>query len=394
MTKSVLTIGDHPQTLAVVRSLGRAGYNVIVGHEGYRAVAALSRYCGETWSFAGLRAPSFADELAGLLSERDDIACLFPIGERAIEHVQRAVRHLGLNIPVAAVSRYLLEGCVDKVVTNEMARRAGIRVPQERIVHNQHELVDAAAALGYPLIVKSLRSEALVLGRKAYLVADQSAFAAAFGDWPGSFAALLVQQYVSGTKVGCDFVAKDGEIVAYYHSFVDRTDMPDGTGFAVSFTSRSPEADLFGVLQAFVHKHGYSGPGLLQCIRCAQTRELYFIEMNPRLSAGTAEAVTAGVDLPLTSVRVACGDLCDGIEHAEQASYRVGSHTHWLERDALGLLRHFHGLEWRDRARWLAAIFRDALRNDGHINWQWRDPLPSMLIMVRLLRSRLWAGAK
>lgn len=394
MTKSVLTIGDHPQTLAVVRSLGRAGYNVIIGHEGYRAVAAMSRYCGETWPFADLREPSFADDLAGLLSERDDVMCLFPIGERAIEGVQRAVRRLDRNTPVAAVSRCLLAICVDKVVTNDMARRAGIRVPQERIVHNQRELVEAAAALGYPLIVKSLRSEAPVLGRKAYLVEDRTAFAAAFRDWPGSFSALLVQQYVSGTSVACDFVAQDGEIVAYYQSFVDRTDMPDGTGFAVSFTSRRPESDLFGVLQAFVRKHGYSGPGLLQCIRCARTQELYFIEINPRLSAGVAEAVTAGVDLPLTSVRVACGDLCDVIEHAEQARYRVGSHSHWLERDALGLLRHFRHLAWRDRARWLAATLRDALRNDGHINWQWRDPLPSMLIVVRLLRSRLWASAK
>ena len=391
MAHSIVTLGDHPQTLAVVRSLGRAGYRVIVGRDQKASIAESSRHCAETWQFDSLYDENFATALIEKLRTREDVRCLFPIGEHAIARINRLRACVPAHVAIAAVPDPVFHGCVDKQATHLMASQAGIRVPDGCVVDCHRDLVRAAINIGFPVIVKTVCSEALVLGRKAYLVRSEDEFRTVFREWPGPAEQLLVQQFIEGERLGCDFVAQAGRIVAYYQGGAIRTDMPDGTGFAVSFESVEPDAATFDALERFVRTHHYSGPGLLQCIRCAGTDELYFLEINPRLSAGVAEAVHAGLDLPLISVHAAGDDTLDTIANHRDRRYRLGSRTHWLERDALGFSRHFRQLDWSARWHWLTALASDVVGNHGHVNWQWRDPLPSFHVLMRHLRRRLLA---
>ena len=394
MRDSVLIVGDYPQTLAAVRSLARGGYRVIVGRGPRPSVAERSRYCSEVWQCPDLESATFGEQLSSLIAQRDDIRCILPVGEPNIAQLHDVAPRLPRTVPMASVAAEHFAACVDKMATNAWAKQAGIDVPPSQVVFAYDELVAATQTLGFPLIVKSLRTERRVLDRKAFIVRDHEEFAQHFTAWPDGLEQLLVQRYVEGNLLSCDFVAQAGKIVAYTQTENSRTDMPDGTGFGVEFRSKAADPDLFNAVKSFVAIRGYSGPGLMQCMRCAASGRVYFIEVNPRMSAGVAEICAAGVDIPLISARSAMGIVYPEIVSVEALDYKVGSLVYWLERDVLALMTHYKSLSAMDALRWLAHMVRTAAACDAHINWRWADPLPSAVIVYRLLRSRAVAWLK
>ena len=71
---SVLVLQHCRQTIAVMRSLSRAGYRVILGASNARAPAEFSRHCHEVWRhppFDDL--PVFERALMSFLDSRPDI---------------------------------------------------------------------------------------------------------------------------------------------------------------------------------------------------------------------------------------------------------------------------------------------------------------------------------
>jgi predicted ATP-grasp superfamily ATP-dependent carboligase len=384
----VLIIGDYPQTLAAVRSLARGGYRVIVGRGTRPSVAERSKYCSEVWQCPDLMGKTFAEQLSRFIAERDDIRCILPVGEPNIAQLHAAAPILPREVAIASVPAEHFAACVDKMTTNAWAQEAGIDVPDSRIVYTHDELITATRSLGFPLIVKSLRTERRVLDRKAFIVRDAEEFANYFATWPQGMEQLLVQRYVEGSFLSCDFVAQAGKVVAYAQSDICRTDMPDGTGFGVEFRSKAADPDLFNALKSFVSTHGYCGPGLIQCIRCNTSGRVYFVEVNPRMSAGVAEVCAVGIDIPLISVRSAAGAAYPEICSVEALDQNIGTRVYWLERDALALMTQYRHLSATEVIRWLAHMVRTAATCDAHINWRWTDPLPSLTILYRLLRSR------
>ena len=138
------------------------------------------------------------------------------------------------------------------------------------------ELREAAINLDFPIIIKSGNNAGPVLGRKAFVVNDITQLDAEFAAWPAGHDRLMLQRYEHGRIVACDFVARDGEIVAYYESAHARTDAPDGTGYVVDFRAVRPTPELVETLRKIVSHTGYSGPGLLQCAISSETGSCFF----------------------------------------------------------------------------------------------------------------------
>lgn len=120
-----------------------------------------------------------------------------------------------------------------------------------------------------------------------------------FQNWPVEHSTLMVQKHIAGFVEGCDFAARNGTLVAYCEGWSVRTDMLDGTGYGVEFLSETPSEDILADTKAFVKAHDYSGPGLVQFIREEGTGKIFFLENNPRLSAGIADVIYTGIDIPV-----------------------------------------------------------------------------------------------
>ena len=197
----------------------------------------------------------------------------------------------------------------------------------------------------------------------------------------------MVQAYIEGPVVACDFLADRGRVLCSYHSSGLDTDCPDGTGMVVLFRSEPANSVLETALADFVRATHYTGPGLLQCVRCERSNQLYFIEVNPRLSAGIEESVQSGLDMPLLNLQIAL-DQADNVSPA----YQPGRVSYWMERDLQGWLRQRGQMNLRQHVRKLGQVIGRLSKCHGHINWQISDPLPACLAMLRMLRSGFHAS--
>src|SRR5438105_3053869 len=97
----VLVLGNYKQTLIVLRSLSRSGFEVVVGMYQPSSFTAYSRYVSEVWNHPHFEnAEEFIDALANFLSDRRDISFVFPVGEMPLDVI---ARHFGRVAPIATV---------------------------------------------------------------------------------------------------------------------------------------------------------------------------------------------------------------------------------------------------------------------------------------------------
>ncbi len=393
----VLVLDQVAQTLAVVRSLGRAGYRVILGRGRAQTESERSRYCAEVWPHPPVDDPHFEPALRACLDAHPDVRAVFPVGEAGAAAVAGIGWLAARGIAVAAVRHDLLSGCRDKRAAHALAVAAGLHVPETRSIHDVEGLCAFARDVGFPVIVKPIRSNTKLFGRKAYIVHDAEERAARFGVWPSGHDELLVQRYVQGPLEQCDYLAVAGEVTCVYQAHAIRTDKPDGTGFAVDFLSDPIDADVLAACRAFAAAHAYTGPGLLQLVRSSRDGRLYFIENNPRLAAGIAQPVKCGLDIPLlllqAAMRATATDSRSAAANGGVLPYRTGQRTHWLSRDLHGYLEMRGELSAAERRRWLRAMVESSVRAHAHMTWDARDPVPSLVIYRRVLSRMLRRAA-
>ena len=334
----------------------------------------------------------FGVALSALLETRSDIRWIFPIAEVSVRLMLRLSELIPQNVQVAMVPQRQFLTCTDKHQSNMLANRAGIRYPESRVVSNLRELSAARDAIGCPVVVKSDKTVDRVFGRQAYIVRTEAEFNAVFQHWPVEHDTLMVQKYIVGVVVGCDFVARSGTLVAYCAGCSVRKDMLDGTGYGVEFLTKAPSEDLVADTKAFVRTHDYSGPGIIQFVREEATGKLFFLENNPRLSAGVADSIGAGIDLPVLALQSLDTKLDLTLEEfsAEGKPYKIGWYTHWLSRDIEGYVNQRQELSRVERRNWLWNIFRSFRRANGDVMWQWKDPLPGIWIYLRLGVRVVW----
>lgn len=393
---AVLVLGGFPQTLAVVRSLGTAGYRVVLGHDGTSPIAARSRYCDEIWEYSGNWQPDeFRSELKRFLDVRPEIRFIFPVAERTMALMMNA-EPVGIEPTVVMVQPQLVNGCRNKIEANALAIAADLNVPSTRLAHCLTSLSAACDAIGFPVIVKPLNSAKRIHGRKACILWSPETYAELFSEWPADHSELVVQQFVAGTLKGADFVACEGVVTGYCEAHSVRTDMPDGTGFGVEFETIPPSADVLEATRRFARLHTYNGPGLIQFIRADVDGRLYFLENNPRLSAGVADSIACGQDMPRLALDAFSPDRCKEFD-PDQDGYQEYHRAYWLQRDLEGLLKQSPNLSGSQRRQWVWAMMRSFARADSHINWQWADPAPclySYLLLLNRLRRRFFGRSQ
>src|SRR5690349_4700484 len=86
--KSVLVLGDYRQTITVARSLGRAGFDIVLGCQRPQSSTALSRYVSAMRLFDNLRPARFCYQLEACL-RKDKPDFVFPVGESELRCMLR-----------------------------------------------------------------------------------------------------------------------------------------------------------------------------------------------------------------------------------------------------------------------------------------------------------------
>jgi carbamoylphosphate synthase large subunit len=383
----ILLLGNHRHTVTVVRSLGRAGFGVILGQDEHDVIAQHSRYCAETWAHPKLEENEreFGLALEEFVARRPDVSLVFPIGESMLVYVtQNAARFPTLKIVAPALSTVFK--CLDKKRSYDTASKVGIPVPTWRLAGSVEDLHKTAREIGYPCIVKPNRSNHYFFGKKAIVCRSSADLSRSFRSWPEGKERLIVQRYVESDRPNCHFRAIEGRLVDYYEHVVIRTDQIDQTGFEIDGISVAPTPILRDYCSALIRALNYSGVGCVQFLTDRSKGKAYFLEINPRLDATCALPYAAGVDFPLYAVECLLPDRIP--ESVSTIAYPAGVRIHYLMGDIQGLVR---GLEDRSVSlptalRWIYRMGKSSLSANVHLTFQWNDPGPTVRLYGNLLK--------
>lgn len=339
MTNSVLvTDGDQRAALAVVRSLGRAGYKVHVCSVRLESIASASRYSSGSYKVADpLRhSESFLSDLEQLVAAtRADV--LLPISEAALLVVLPNRNRFNCAIPFAAASAF--DQVCDKRKVLETARTHGVAVPGQTEIVQAIDSSRLSDALQFPLVLKPSRS---VAGREGKRIRSGVAYATSAQNLreelkriPSDAYPVLLQQRIGGPGFGISVLVWEGDLVAAFAHRRIREKPPSG-GVSVLRESIPLDQKLLSQSLALLRDFKWQGVAMVEYKLDAQSDTPYLMEINGRFWGSLQLAIDAGVDFPKLLVQLALGANPDPV-----TTYKTGVRSRW---------------EWGDMDHFLATM--------------------------------------
>jgi FAD-dependent urate hydroxylase len=370
MARVLITDGEHRSVLAAARGLAMAGFEVATTATSQRATTHASLAVSERISIPEpLRDPEgFAAGLERILGGgRFDV--LIPGTDVALLDISRNRDRFSAHTRLGLPSRSEVERALDKRELLAAAARHGLDSPRTVICANAAQVLQAGDEIGFPAIVKPVRSVVEHGGVRsrssARLVADRHEL----GQAVASFGEVLVQEQVDGSVVSYAGVLADGALLGEAVSRYSRT-WPAQAGNACFSQTIAAPPELRRRVLLLLEDLGWHGLFELELLDRAPD-VWQAIDMNPRPYGSLAVAIAAGANLPAVWCEHLMGGAPDFVAAAPGVYYR------WTEadlRNGLWQLRHGEPLAG-------ASVLR-MRRHVVHPHARANDPGPAL---VRLL---------
>lgn len=338
MSTILVTDGEERASLALVRSLGRAGHRVAVASASGRSLAGASKFAVSDASTPDpLAAPeAFAGALLSLTADRQ-VDVLVPVSEAALLAVlDRREEFDSVCIPFPDIET--LRAVCDKARIASEARSLGIPEPTLARVGDSEELLKLAGAMddASPAVVKPARSVVDVGGgrRKTavrYVEGGRELRSLAASLHEAEFP-LLIQRRIDGPGVGAFFLVWDDSTLAAFAHRRIREKPPSG-GVSVLRESVALPTALRDASEKLLARFGWRGVAMVEFKVEEASGTPYLMEVNGRFWGSLQLAIDAGVDFPRLLVRAACGATVDATD-----GYRLGVRTRWFWGDVDHLL--------------------------------------------------------
>ncbi|MCH2188039.1 ATP-grasp domain-containing protein [Myxococcota bacterium] len=398
--KTVLVLGAHRQSLAVMRSIHRMGHRVCLGHDEPRpSFCDASRWADEVWRCppgTWAQPSSFLSALLDFLKQRDDVVCIFPVGTREINVLLAVAEKLPGSVRLIAPRSDLWSRCLQKSQMAAIVESLGIPTAPLVSVLGRSAVTEAVESVGLPCIVKPVSEEATIGGEKALILRDREGLSLFLNSEGLDPAPLLVQKYFQGRRHNLYFVAEHGRVVAVEETRVDRTDRSNGTGLGVAGRRIQQSPEWSSHLEQLVAHLDYHGMGCLQFLESEQTGEGCFLEVNARLGANYGHLQKSGSRLLerwIQQVVPSAHPAGDRQETVRSLKYA------WTYGELRSIER-----SWIDGSAGLGEtvgallkMVQSAFKADVHLDGSWRDPRPAWILYRRYLASlskRLYRKAR
>lgn len=321
--------GQTNQALACVRSLGRAGFDVLVAGP-RRPLAGWSRYCRERFQLSTETLTGFSSLRTWALAR--GITCVLPLTERSciLCNADRQSWE-SAGIIVGCAPDALLQQAFDKARTLEVAEASHVAIPPTRRPVSLAEAHSAAATLGFPCVVKSRFSNAWDGVQFAsdpgtsYVRRPEELDAAILahrqgGTWP------LIQGFTPGQGKGVFALFDHGRAVAWFAHERLRDVRPSGSGSSLR-RSAPLEERLKAPAQRLLTALQWHGPAMVE-FRDDGVHDPYLMEVNGRFWGSLQLAVSAGADFPRWWVEILLGRVAP-----VSATYATGVTLRWVWGD-------------------------------------------------------------
>lgn len=333
MANVLVTDGDQRASLAVVRSLGRAGHTVYVCASRASTLAGASRYCrNQTAVPSALNQPeAFVAKIEELV-EKWKIDVLLPMTEPALLAVlPLRERFPDVRIPFASYEQFLR--ICDKAAVAEVANSVGIQVPAQAILSSREDGSGLSEWLAFPIVLKPSRS---VVGegserlKVSVVHVDRPALLEdAIAALPDAVFPVLAQERIAGPGIGVFVLLREGELRAAFAHRRIREKPPSG-GVSVYRESAAMDTELLDRSCELLRRLDWEGVAMVEYKVNEETGVPYIMEINGRFWGSLQLAIDAGVDFPALLLAEENGPPV--------TDYQVGVRSRWEWGDVDHLL--------------------------------------------------------
>ena len=388
--KTILVLGAHRQSLAVMQAVRRMGHRVCLGHdEPHSSFCDVSRWADEVWhcppgTFGAPR--SFLAACISLLEQRDDLVSIFPVGTREINLLLAVAGKLPSRIRLIAPRSDLWFRCLDKSQMFALVDSLGIPSAPLVSVAGSGAMKGAVESLGWPCIVKPVSEQTSICGEKALILRDPRSlqrFLNAAGEDSGP---LLVQKYFVGRRHNLYFLAEHGRVIGVEETRVDRTDRSDGTGLRVAGRRIQASPEWVSHLRKLVSSLDYHGMGCFQFLESERTGDGCFLEVNARLGANYSHLQKSGSDLLERWIAQASPN---GSWAKDRSTTAQSLKYAWTYGELRSIEKRWSdgSAGWGETAHALWEMVQTGLKADVHLDGAWRDPRPAWVLYRRYFAS-------
>ena len=323
--------GDSRVALAVVRSLGARGIPVAVTGTSLNTLAGASRYTGRKVVMPDpFTDPEGLERALREEAEKYPGTVWIPTTDEILAVVD-GIRHQLPEIRFPFPPSAVLEQAWDKWKLMEFASLCGLRVPRTRRPAHAREAVEMAQDLGFPVILKPVRSKHRTKNgfREGVVraIRNPQELVQAWTRENDHIPLPLLQERIPGHGEGVFVLADQGRVVARFAHRRIREKPPSGGVSVLRESIAVPEA-LIEPVDRLVQALGWHGACMVEFRVDSRDGRPYLMEVNPRFWGSLQLAVDAGVDFPHLLYRLALGEKLQPV-----GPYKIGVRSRWLIGD-------------------------------------------------------------
>ena len=390
MHKVLVLDANQRSALAIIRSLGQQGLEVIAGDAGAHSLGGASRYSAASVQYSDPAAHpdrfvgeviEIAKRLAiGTVIPATDLTTMLLVSQSELSQIAY----------VASAPPASYELLTDKARLIGLADRLGISIPETRIATTGIGISRAARELGFPVVLKPARSRYFkgdrIVSTSVDIVRKPDELTRAVNalGWLDDIP-CLVQRFVAGHGAGIFALYGPAGPVAWFAHRRIREKPPEG-GVSVLSESTAVDPAMQSAAERILTAAAWIGVAMIE-FRVGSDGTPYLMEVNGRFWGSLQLAIDSGIDFPWLLYQI-----IRGAPTRAPTSYQFGRRLRWLigDLDRLITVLTQSSLGIRHKARAVEAFlssFVDPLCRQEILRMH--DPLPMLAEARQWLRAML-----
>ena len=332
----ILILDGHTnQALACVRSLGNAGYEVLVASHQRLPLSSWSRHCSDSFFLMEQNVEAFSAMREWAIQK--GVKLVLPLTERSclLCNAEREGWE-DAGIIVGCGPDEMLKNAFDKALTLKLAQAAGVRIPPTYFPTSLETSAQAVDEIGFPCVIKSRWSNAwdgkeFLPPRNPTYLNGPERLSLVLNEYKQGEHWPLLQGFVSGRGKGVFALCNRGEVVAWFAHERLRDTRPTGSSSSLRRSIRL-EPRLREPAEKLLRSLSWHGPAMVE-FKDDGVNEPCLMEINGRFWGSLQLAIDAGVDFPRLWV-----SILKGATVAPVTNYTEGLTLRWMWGDIKRLI--------------------------------------------------------
>lgn len=332
----LVTDGNSRAALAICRSLGKKGHEIIIGHNTRHCLASTSRYCKGKCIYPDpcLQPDTFIRFIKDYASYAK-IDCLIPVTDITTIPI---IKHKEVFEPECKVP-FANYGSIDKAANKleifNIANSLSVDTPQTIVINNTGDLSNLKINFPFPVVIKPSRSR--VYSDTGWIYTSVS-YAESFEHLSKQLKSfdkrifpVLIQERIKGPGLGIFMLYQDGmPIAAFSHKRI--REKPPSGGISVYRKSIPLDPVALEFSEKLLTSIKWQGVAMVEFKVDERDNRPKLMEINGRFWGSLQLAIDSGVDFPAL--------LIDSLDRDIEPNYNydIGVKTRWLWGDVDALI--------------------------------------------------------